>query len=177
MKLYELANEIVAVKERLDNVIDATGDSPINQDHQTALTLYLEELNLSADEKYENCLKWLRNEEAEAQAIDVEIGRLTARKRARENCIKRLREYMAWSMDVTHTPKVNLPVGTISLSWTKEGIESVDVEEAEKWPPEVFERCCNWTLYVRKPDLAKIEGYQELAGVKVREPRPFITIR
>ena len=70
----------------------------------------LEELNLARDEKVENILLWVKNLKAEAKAIREEEKALADRRRAMENKVDHLMDYVALGLDGEkfETPRVKV---------------------------------------------------------------------
>lgn len=57
------------------------------------------ELAMARDEKLENTCKWIKDLNAEADAIAAEIKALQERKKAKENKAERLKSYLAQALD------------------------------------------------------------------------------
>jgi len=89
VKLYEISNQFKALDE-----INLESDDDV----QAFADLYAG-LQVSLTEKIENCCMVLRNAQAEADAITEERARLDDRRKALENKIDRLREYMLHEME------------------------------------------------------------------------------
>lgn len=64
--------------------------------------------------KLENCCKYIKNIDAEIAGLKAEEERLYARRKAKENAIKRLKELMKLAMNTAGEKK--LPCGTFTVS-------------------------------------------------------------
>lgn len=106
MTLYEIDNAILAcVDQETGEIIDGK-----------ALTA----LQMERDKKIENVACWVKDLKAEAEALKNEIASLTARKKAAENKVERLKSWLAEALDgeifstskvkvsYTHSTKLNV---------------------------------------------------------------------
>ncbi|MDO9957330.1 siphovirus Gp157 family protein [Glaesserella parasuis] len=82
MKLYELS-------EGYQNLLDLL-DQEEYQDNEDIINA-IEKIQEEFGKKADSVVRLIKTAEAEANAIDPELKRLTARKRARENLAKRLK--------------------------------------------------------------------------------------
>lgn len=64
--------------------------------------------------KLENCCKYIKNIDAEIAGLKAEEERLYARRKAKENAVKRLKELMKLAMNTAGEKK--LPCGTFTVS-------------------------------------------------------------
>ena len=88
----------------------------------------LEELECEYADKLEACGIWCKNEIAEAEAIREEEKRLADRRRAKEQRVERLKEYMLRSMESTDTSKIE--TAKVAISTRKSQRLVVDDERA-----------------------------------------------
>ena len=88
MKLYEIVEELesLLMLESGNFVNEATGEILTKE--------AVDELAMAKEEKIENCLLFAKNMSAEAEMIDAEIKKLTARKKACENKADWCKEYV-----------------------------------------------------------------------------------
>lgn len=84
----------------------------------------LESITDSIEVKLENYAKIIQHLKRESESVKLEEERLAKRRKSIDNQIKRLKENMQLSMDLTETPKVKTPLFTI---WTQES-KSASVE-------------------------------------------------
>ena len=95
-------------------------------------------------DKLENCCKYIKNEEAVIAGLKEEEERLNARRKAKENAIKRLKQLMQDAMNAAGEKK--LPCGTFTVSiqnnapsvvMDEQYIENVPAEFLRMREPEV----------------------------------------
>lgn len=89
----------------------------------------LEELQMERDTKLENVGLWVKNLTAEVAALDAEIKALSDRKKAKDNKIDSLKNYLSAALDGERfeTPK-------LVVSWRKS--ESIVIDETAELPCE-----------------------------------------
>ena len=93
----------------------------------------LAQLDGELEKKAEGILHVLRNVAGDADKIDQEIKRLTARKRTAENNAQRLRDYLRAGMEASGLTRISGPTFSITLS---EGPERVEVDDEVLLPPD-----------------------------------------
>ena len=119
MTLFELNKAI----EDFDLIVDEETGEVLNIDE-------LDALNLAKDEKIENVCLWIKNLEAEADAIKTEEKNLEARRKSKENKVKSLKGYVSYALGGKkfETPRV-------AVSYRKS--ESVKIDDdyviPDKW--------------------------------------------
>lgn len=84
----------------------------------------LDSVQGTIEEKVENYAKVIRYLEGEQEMLKKEEERISGRRKSLENQVKRLKEGMQLSMDLTETPKIKTPLFTI---WVQES-KSASVE-------------------------------------------------
>lgn len=119
MKLYEVTGQFLRLQEQLADGEDV-GDALAALD------------NVLAD-KGQGIVHVLSNLSADAQALDLEIKRLQARKKAVDGHAARLREYMRTCMVVGNVQRIAGPTFTVTLT---ENPPRVEVEDEDKVPDE-----------------------------------------
>lgn len=123
-KLYELAEQMRSL-ERLADESDESLDQAI-RDTFDALTAEF-------DDKAVALVKVTENMQADVAALDAEINRLQARKKARQSRIQWLRDYLRDNMQASGINKIECPLFTISL---RKPAQKVEIEDAGKLPSE-----------------------------------------
>ena len=101
-KLYELTDSYLAVQD-LDVPAEAIADT-------------LEALEGDIEDKAERLLAVVTNMGSDVDAIDAEIKRLQARKRAITNRQDSLRDYLRHNMQASGIHKISCPLFTITLT-------------------------------------------------------------
>lgn len=90
MTLYEINNEMkMALDDVLNSVDEETGEVDESYVH------ILEDLQMQRDEKLDNIGAYIKNLAAEAEAIKTEEKKLAERRKATENKVERLKNYVA----------------------------------------------------------------------------------
>ena len=103
--LYEVTGNILALQEMLESPID---DEDILRDT-------LEAVQGEYEAKIEAYCKVIRNIEADIQAIETEVTRLSEKKKVLKNNIDRLKKAMFESMKATNTNKVKGQIFTVAI--------------------------------------------------------------
>lgn len=102
-KLYELTDAYVSLMAQYE---DAESDTEREQILQMILDC---EGDIAT--KAENYAKIMKNTEADAKALADEIKRLTAKKVAAENAVKRLKDYLKYAMEIAGASEIQTSIG------------------------------------------------------------------
>lgn len=117
MKLYEIAEQYKNIAELL-----ADPEFADNQDITTALDNIEDDFN----NKAVNVVKAINIAEHDIDAIDSEIKRLTAMKKARQNRIDEIKNYLKFNMQKTGIYKIECPLFKISYSECVQSAVEID---------------------------------------------------
>jgi len=128
--LYELNDNI----RQLQAIYEA-GEIPEDAFNDT-----LEALNMEREEAIENICKWRTNILADIEGYKTEIERLTNRKKAAENLIKRLQNYILSSLSAAGQKKLKAGTFTVSIVKSAPALKIYDESLIPK------------TYYVPQPD-------------------------
>lgn len=154
MSLYTIDMDILNVLEN-GEVNEETGEYTVDE---TALA----ELKVDRVAKVDNILRYMKNLEAEADAIKAEIATQQSRLKHRENVLSRLKEIIRQSMERNGETKLQLPIADLSLRKSETTV--IDDEEAL---PDKF---VNVTI-TAKPDKKRIKealkAGEEVAGAHI----------
>ena len=120
MNLYELNLAFNNLLEVLENTEDE-----ITKD---LVTNSLNEIKMQTTEKIENIIKYIKNLESETVAIETEVKRLQQRKKATENKINRLKEYLKDFTSTTENKKYNTGLFTLSVRKNAPSVNVVDLK-------------------------------------------------
>lgn len=104
--LYHLSNELALIH---DELVDAEG---VITDE---LERRLDDCGLAFSQKVEGVVRWTKNIEGKEAALDAEISRLSARKKAAGNLRERLKGYLLESMVKADKLKVEYPAFTVAV--------------------------------------------------------------
>ena len=152
MRLYD-------IDQQLERLLELDTERMVDAETGEILTAEeIDKLQMDRAEKIEGCLLVIKNKQAEAEAIDAEIKRLTERKRTLTNKEKWLREYVATSLNGE-----KFSTARVTVSYRKS--ESVEVTCAPENLPELFRKT---TYSPDKTNLKKaLKDGVEIAGVQL----------
>lgn len=92
MKIYE-------INQQLERLLELDLERSVDTETGEILTAeQVDELLLAREEKIEGCLLFIKNKQAEAEALKAEIDKLTARKRVAEANAAWCKEYVAGAL-------------------------------------------------------------------------------
>ncbi|WP_302294560.1 siphovirus Gp157 family protein [Pyramidobacter piscolens] len=128
-KLYELSDMNRSIWENIEAALD---DPEIDWD---AAEADLKQIEQEFDGKVENCAKLIVGMNGESESIAAEIERLTARRRALDNKVKRFKEYVKNEMIYSGRDKVKTNLFTIAV---QNSPASLKVFNEADIPPEYF---------------------------------------
>ena len=140
MTLYEINEQILACLD------EDTGEI-INPEQ-------LDALQLAKDEKLENIGLYIKNLTSEIEAIRSEEKALAERRKAKENKVERLTDYLAWALDGQA-----FETARMSVKYTKsKALEVTDQELLTYYLENMgFEHCLKYSLpEVKKAEVTKL---------------------
>lgn len=157
MSLYAIASDFEAVLNGSMIVDEESGEILFDSSN-------LDELEMAFNDKLENCGLYIKNQEAECEAIKNEIKALQGRLKAKEGRILRLRQYVLDCMEMTGQKR--LETARVALSQRKSDfIEILD----ESMIPEDYKEYVE-TIKVSKADLKKaMKAGEDIAGAELKE--------
>lgn len=177
MQAYDTTPELEALDEAIEEMAE-TGelDGDLAGYHE-ALHPPWDALEIDITGKAELLAKSIRSDELQAEAIDVEIARLRAKRLAAQNRQKSKKFYLLKMLQIADEKKIKTPVATISRVKGRQSIE-VDPEKAFDWPQAVWERCCTpQPPKVNKAELKICKEYEKLPGVTIVEGQEYVQLR
>jgi len=162
--IYELTNEFNTLWSILeDELVD---DEALVGAFETAT----EDLAI----KLENCCKYIKNEEAVIAGLKEEEERLNAKRKAKENAIKRLKALMQDAMTAAGEKKIQCGTFTTSIQnnapsvvMDEQYIENVPAEYLRVREPEVDKKKILDDLKAGK-DLTGLAHLQQTASIRIR---------
>lgn len=119
MKLYEISAQYQNIADLLNNPEFAD-----NPDILTALDNIEDDFN----NKVQQTLFIMKNIESEIEPIDVEIKRLQAMKKARQNNVERIKTRLKANLQATGIHKVNCGVFNLSYRLAEQSAVEIDEE-------------------------------------------------
>lgn len=126
MSLYEIDSRIRAI---IDGIYEAADEDGVVEEIDFT---ELKQLQEDRKTKLENIALYIKNTEAEAEAIEAEEDKLAARRKKLENKAKRLREYIINSMKENNDE----PLKTARCEVRIKDNEKTDITDLESIPEE-----------------------------------------
>lgn len=154
MNLYNLTTDFIRVINGGMVVDDATGEILFDSDN-------LEELEMDYLEKLANVGLFVKNLEAEIEAIRNEERNLKDRREMKQRKVESLKRYMLESMEATDTKKVEDP--RIAISTRKS--QRVIIDDESQIPVDFIK----YTKSVDKAKLKKVLKSTDISGAHIEE--------
>ena len=150
MKLYEMTADFSELFDNYDAIVnieftpDGKGGfldddgNPVDPEErrkemQQAWFDTLDGMEQELVRKAENVAIYIKNMESEAKTLKAEEDKLKARRQAKENAAKRMREYLMGCMKQANISKIDEPKAVISLRNNPESVEISDETEFIGW--------------------------------------------
>lgn len=118
LRLYELTEAYVDLMARLD---ECETDAQRNE-----VLAELDAVSESIADKGEAYARMMKNAQAEAEAYEKEIRRLTAHKSAAKNLVKRLKNNIIFAMGVAGATELNTSIGTWKIQKNNPSVQILD---------------------------------------------------
>lgn len=156
MKLYELANDYVALMQAIDN----------DELPEECIADTLEAITGEIEIKADNIACMLKNIEAEVKAIKEEEANLATRRKTKEKTYERLKEYLSTTLQSLSIDKVETARNKITFRKS----ESVEIDDTFiEWAQENREDLLKYSAPTAdKTEIKKIlKGGAELQGAQL----------
>jgi phage host-nuclease inhibitor protein Gam len=127
--LYEITRDLFLLKD-LD-VLEPTNGEP-EENRLEQLRHALDNLNMKFVDKVTNIVKFIKNLEAQRDAVACEAKRLSDRKRAMDNRIDWLKNYVKTAMQATQSEKIKYALFTIYVGQSQPSVEVLNIDEVEE---------------------------------------------
>lgn len=121
MNLFDINNNIRAFLDKLYSSVDETGE--IAQGDWEAL----EELKEARDTKIENICLYIKEKQAEADALKAEAEKLTARAKSAQKKADRLKDYLSMNLQREH--QMDFETSRCKISFRKSEVVSIPDEK------------------------------------------------
>ena len=162
MSLYEITGRLAYLREMIES------EAISEEDAADTMEAILQE----QEDGYENAVKWIRDLEADIEAVKAEAEKLTEKRKALENRKERVKQAIMRSMSASGQKKVK--AGIFSISWKNPPIKYVPSVDIEQMPPELLRVKKEFSATAAK-EWAKAHGesqyfHEELgkAGITIR---------
>ena len=93
----------------------------------------LDAMEQDVEKKAENVAAFIKNLNADMVEIETEEKRLHARRKAKENTVKRLKDYLLNCMTAVNRKKIDMPRAVISIRSNAESVSITDPERFIEW--------------------------------------------
>lgn len=156
MKLYELANDYVALMQAIDN----------EELPEECIADTLEAITGEIEVKADNIACMLKNIEAEVKAIKEEEANLATRRKTKEKAYERLKEYLSATLQSLSIDKVETARNKITFRKS----ESVEIDDTFiEWAQENREDLLKYSAPTAdKTEIKKLlKGGAELQGAQL----------
>lgn len=161
MNLYEIASQYRDILDAIE-----AGEMTAEELQDT-----LEGAEGTLEDKLQNCVLWMREQEAEAAAFKHEIDRLQDRKKSADNRAARMKEWVRLALEVAGKDKIKTQLVSVSLG--KPTVRTV-VDSPDLLPADMKD-------IVIKPRSAEIkaalEAGKEVPGARLEQGQKRLTIR
>ena len=165
MKLYELSEQYKGLQQLLEN------DNSDSMLEAVADTMQLIEEDFQ--EKASNVVLFSKNIEADIDAIDAEIKRLQEKKKAIQNKVESLREYLRMNMTATGINKISCPLFSITMSAPTKQVEILD----ELILPDDYVTVKTTVAPDKKKILSDLKSGMDIPGAALVDGTPRLTIK
>lgn len=127
--LYEITRDLVLLKDI--DVLEPTDGEP-EENRLEQLRQALDNLNMKFVDKVTNIVKLIKNLEAQRDAVASEVKRLSDRKKAMDNRIDWLKNYVKTAMQATQSEKIKYALFTIYVGQSQPSVEVLNIDEVEE---------------------------------------------
>lgn len=162
MSLYEITGRLAYLRDMIES------EAISEEDAADTMEAILHE----QEDGYENAVKWIRDLEAEIEAVKAEADKLAEKKKALEGRKERVKQAIMRSMSASGQKKVK--AGIFSISWKNPTVKYVPSVDIEQMPPELLRIKKEFSATAAK-EWAKAHGespyfHEELgkAGITIR---------
>jgi len=143
MNLYDISKELNELMNRIP-------ENPTPEEVEQLQQEYLK-LDWSFNDKIENTIKYIKNLEANINAIEFEVERLEKKKWPIKDKITRLKDYIDSAMNIAWYDKLTTPIAKLSYT----GGESFDLVDEDKIPKKFITIKTTTTTTYSKNELKK----------------------
>ncbi len=129
--LYEITSELI-VLNKLDESEISDNSSGEGKERLEQFRDALDHLNMKFVDKVTDIVKFIRNLEAQRDALAGEAKRLSERKRSFDNRIDWLKNYIKVSMEASGSEKIKYALFTIYVAQSQSGVDVKNMDELDE---------------------------------------------
>lgn len=158
MKLYELANDYLALLNAIDN----------DELPEEAIADTLEAITASIEDKADSIACLLKNLDADCKAIKAEEERLAERRKAKEKSHERIKQYLSDTLQIAGIDKIETARNRITFR--KSGVVEVAEDVFIEWAQKNRDDLLTYSApKVNKTEIKKaLKGGAEIVGAELR---------
>ena len=165
--LYQINEQVDSIMAKIQSAFDESTGEIIDEELYTESQKELDNLEITQNEKIENIACYIKNLTAEVSILDNEAKVFLQRKKAKENQLKRVKDYLENFLKFKEIKKIETPKALISFR-KSEQLEIVDEEKAMEFAK------ANELVRYKEPEIDKagLKKYLKETG----EVLNFVTI-
>ena len=126
--LYQINEKVDSIMAKIQSAFDEATGEIIDEELYTESQKELDNLEIAQNEKIENIACYIKNLTAEVSVLDNEAKVFLQRKKAKENQLKRVKEYLANFLKLKGIKRIETPKAVLSFR-KSEVLEITDEEE------------------------------------------------
>lgn len=127
LSLFDISTEFYALKDLIDNDLEVNEETGEITDNSEILKELFDNLQLTMEDKFDNCQRYCLTLDGEAEILDKEIKRLQAKKQAINNKKDRLINMMRNAMTTAGISKMKTSLYSFSIR-ESESLEVLDID-------------------------------------------------
>ena len=151
--LYQINEKVDSIMAKIQSAFDELTGEIIDEELYEESQKELDNLEIAQNDKIENIACYIKNLTAEVSVLDNEVKVFLQRKKAKENQLKRVKEYLANFLKLKGIKKIETPKAVVSFR-KSEVLEIEDEELIIDW--------CRYRGFLKeKPEIdkAKVKKY------------------
>lgn len=130
--LYQINDQIDSIMAKIQSAFDESTGEIIDEELYTKTQKELDNLEIAQNDKIENIACYIKNLTAEVNILDNEAKVFLQRKKAKENQLKRVKEYLENFLKLKEIKKIETPKAVVSFR-KSEQLEIVDEQKVLEW--------------------------------------------
>ena len=163
--LYELSQELALINDEIANKEGVL---------ETSLEARLDTITLNFDSKISNISYWILDLFGRETALDMEINRLTAKKKANKNLQNRLQQYIKESMEKANKKKLEFDTFTVALCLNP---PSVEIKDEQAIPAKYLTIIPEQKVVDKKAVLADLKAGEQVKGAVLITNKTHLRLR
>lgn len=168
-KLFEISNDFAALFDKYEELMETTEDAG-KADIEQAWFDTLEGIEGAFEIKAESIAQYIKQLSSEAEAIKAEEKTLAARRKAKENSVAHMKDYLKSCMDTMNLKKIETAKAKISI---RNNAASLKIDDEQAFIQMLESTGRTELIKYAAPELKKtdiknlIKGGEEFAGASL----------